>query len=466
MYRGSFIVLEVERIADMKRNWFDKKVLILGLSKSGTAAAEYLNAKGADCYITEKKEYNEKMAADVEKMNNLGIKTEFGNHSDEFLDGAYLAVTSPGIPPCAEIFSRLKEKKVPVISEIELAFKETGIPFIAVTGTNGKTTTTMLTSFILNREYKAPVCGNIGIPPTSLLNGDADYFVCEVSSFQLQYSRCFRPQIAVWMNFTPDHIDWHGGLENYFAAKAGLFAKEKMPAFAVFNALDERVYEFSKTYSGEKFYFGKEFEKNCAYIKEGAVYFKRKAGEEEKIIDLNEIQLVGNHNYQNVMASVICAKIVGLGNENIYNAIKEFAPPEHRCEYVGTVLEKEVYNDSKATNPEASVFALKSFAGKTVTLIAGGRDKNTDLTEMCNVMKECVHDVILLGEAKERFESEFRKNGYNNIITANGFEEAIDKAFELDNQVILLSPACASFDMFSGYEERGRVFKDYVLSKK
>lgn len=450
----------------MKRNWFDKKVLILGLSKSGMAVARYLSSRGAECYVTEKKEYDEKMAPDLKELKTLNIKTEFGAHSEEFLKDTYLAVTSPGIPPRADIFERLREKNIPVISEIELAFKETSVPFVAITGTNGKTTTTMLTSFILEKEYTARACGNIGVPPTSLLEQETEYFVCEVSSFQLEYSKCFRPQIAVWMNFTPDHIDWHGGIENYFKAKASLFAGETAPAFAIFNALDERVYEFGMSYGGEKFFFGKEFEKNCSYIKNGAIYFKRKPSEEEKIVDLKEIQLVGNHNYQNVMASIISAKIIGVDTENIKAAIQEFAPPEHRCEYVGKILGKEVYNDSKATNPEASVFALKSFDGKTVTLIAGGRDKNTDLTKMCNVMKECVDDVILLGEAKERFEREFRKNGYNNIIAAATFTEAVDKAFELHNEVILLSPACASFDMFSGYEERGRVFKDYALSKK
>lgn len=450
----------------MKRKWFDKKVLILGLSKSGTAAAKYLAAKGAECFITEKKKADEKMKETAAELEKLGIKTEFGAHSEEFLDGAYTAVTSPGIPPHSEIFQRLKEKNIPVISEVELAYLETDTPFVAITGTNGKTTTTMLTSAILETELKAPACGNIGIPPCSLLDGKNDYFVCEMSSFQIETSNGFRPQIAVWMNFTPDHIDWHGGLENYFKAKAKLFAPEKKPAFAIFSALDERVFEFGQNYAGEKFFFGKEMEKNCAYIKENAIFFKRAAGSDEKIIDLNEIQLVGNHNYQNVMASVIVAKIIGISSENIKNAIKNFAPPEHRCEFSGEINGKLVYNDSKATNPEASIFALKSFGGKTVTLIAGGRDKNTDLTEMSNVMKETVNDVVLLGEAADRFETEFRKNGFNRIHRADSFENAVDIAFSLPNQVILLSPACASFDMFSGYEERGKVFKEYALSKQ
>ena len=166
------------------------------------------------------------------------------------------------------------------------------------------------------------------------------------------------------------------------------------------------------------------------------------------------------------MASIITAKIVGISKEHIVEAIKEFKAPEHRCEFIGEVQGKLVYNDSKATNPEAAIFALNSFEGKTVTLIAGGRDKNTDLTDFCNTVKERINTVILLGEAKERFETELRKNGFNNIICVNTFNESIDKAFELENQVILLSPACASFDMFSGYEERGRVFKEYALSKK
>ncbi len=458
----------------MIRKWFDKKVLILGLSKSGVAAAKYLNDKGAQCFITEKKPLADKDKQLVEELTAAGIKTEFEHHSDEFMEDVYIAVTSPGIPPNSELMQKLKEKNIQVISEIELAYLETQIPFVAITGTNGKTTTTELTNFILNKEYKAEKCGNIGIPPCSLLRDlntdkekETDFFVCEVSSFQLTYSPSFRPQIAVWMNFTPDHIDWHGGLDKYFEAKASLFAPEKRPGFAVFNAEDEKVFEFGKSYAGEKFFFGKELETNCSYIKDGAIYFKREPKNiEEKIIDLEDIPLVGNHNYQNVMASVICAKICGVDNEKIQQAIKEFKAPEHRCEFVANIQGKDVYNDSKATNPEAAIFALKSFEGRTLTLIAGGTDKMTDLTEFCETVKKYVKTVVLLGAAKERFEAELRKNGFENIVTADSFTDGVDKAFETDSEVILLSPACSSYDMFSGYEERGRVFKDYALSKK
>lgn len=453
----------------MKRKWFDKKVLILGLSKSGIAAAKYLNERGADCFITENKPFEEKNAQTVKELNEEGIKTEFGRHSDEFMQDVYLAVTSPGIPPKSELMQKLKEKNIQVISEIELAYLETQIPFIAITGTNGKTTTTELTNFIINKQYHAEKCGNIGIPPCSLLgkSKDTDYFVCEVSSFQLTYSPSFRPQIAVWMTFTPDHIDWHGGLDKYFEAKASLFAADKMPGFAVFNAQDEKIFEFAQNYGGEKYFFGKEFDQNCAYIKDEAIYFKNGKGEAEKIVDIKDVPLVGNHNYQNIMASLICAKLIGVETQKITDAIKEFKAPEHRCEFVANIQGKDVYNDSKATNPEAAIVALKSFGGRSVTLIAGGTDKNTDLTEFCETVKKYVNHVVLLGLAKERFESELRKNGYDNItMVAGSFQDGVDKAFELPDEVILLSPACSSYDMFSGYEERGRVFKEYALSKK
>ena len=454
-------------------NWVDKKVLILGLSKSGVAAAKYLNTKGADCYITEKKPLADKDKSLVKELNDLGIKTEFEIHSKEFIENAYIAVTSPGIPPQSDIMQMLKKSNINVISEIELAYIETKIPFVAITGTNGKTTTTELTNFIFNKEYKAEKCGNIGIPPCSLLNdnfeNETNFLVCEVSSFQLHYSPNFRPQIAVWMNFTPDHIDWHNGLDGYFEAKASLFAETKKPDFAIFNAEDEKLLEFGTNYQGKKFFFGKEIGDNCSFIKNGVIYFKQKinnAINEEKIIDLKDVPLVGNHNYQNIMASLICAKLANVPTEKIQKAIKEFKAPEHRCEFVANIQGKAVYNDSKATNPEAAIFALKSFEGKSLTLIAGGTDKMTDLTEFCETVKKYVSKVVLLGAAKERFETELCKNGYRNIIIADTFSDGVDKAFATDSEIILLSPACASYDMFTGYEERGRVFKEYALSKK
>ncbi len=448
----------------MKRKWDDKKVLILGLSKSGISAAKYLNSKGADCYLSEFKPLKEEDKEQVKELESLGIKVETGKHSEEFINESYIAITSPGIAPKSEIFLRLKEKNIPVIGEVELAYLEANSPFIAITGTNGKTTTTYLTSHILSSEYNAPVCGNIGIPPTSLIEQNPDYLVCEVSSFQLASAPLFKPQIACFLTFTPDHIDWHGGIDKYFEAKISMFKDNKQPAYAIFSGADKKIYEFSQTYTGEKYIYAKELEQNCCYIKNNAIYFKRK--KEEEIIKLNEISLIGEHNYQNIMCAIVIAKLTGISNEHIKERVSSFKSVEHRIEYVATIQGKDFYNDSKATNPEAAFVAIKSFPNKKLTLIAGGRDKNTDLTEFCReYINKYVSTVILIGEATDRFKENMQKNGFNNIIVSNSLEEAIDKSLTLDTQVVLLSPACASYDMFKSYEHRGEVFKEYVKSK-
>ena len=446
-------------------NWHDKKVLIMGFSMSGKSAAKYLARHGADVFITENREQKEEDLKDIQELEGLGIKIEFGGNSDEFLNDSYMAIVSPSVPKESELYKKVQEKNIQIISEIELAYKETGRPFIGITGTNGKTTVTALTSHILSSEYKAPECGNIGVPPTSLLDDDVDYFVCELSSFQMEHTNAFRAQIACWTNFTPDHITWHGTLENYFDAKAKLFRNPTASAFAVLNGADEKLLEFSKTVGGTVFLFDKEVEDNCCYIKDESIFYKRN-GKEEFIIKLADCPLIGHHNYQNIMCSVIIAKIIGISNEHIQERIKDFVVPEHRLEKVREYNGITFYNDSKATNPEASIVAINSFNNTDVALIAGGRDKLTTLDEFCESVKQHIKTVILIGEATERFEEALKKSGFDNILRADSMESAIDKAIELKPNNVLLSPACASFDMFKGYEERGTVFKNYVLSKK
>lgn len=446
-------------------NWHDKKVLIMGFSMSGKSAAKYLARHGADVFITENREQKEEDLKDIQELEGLGIKIEFGGNSDEFLNDSYMAIVSPSVPKESELYKKVQEKNIQIISEIELAYKETGRPFIGITGTNGKTTVTALTSHILSSEYKAPECGNIGVPPTSLLDNDVDYFVCELSSFQMEHTNAFRAQIACWTNFTPDHITWHGTLENYFDAKAKLFRNPTASAFAVLNGADEKLLEFSKTVGGTVFLFDKEVDDNCCYIKDESIFYKRN-GKEEFIIKLADCPLIGHHNYQNIMCCVIMAKIIGISNEHIQERIKDFVVPEHRLEKVREYNGITFYNDSKATNPEASIVAINSFNNTDVALIAGGRDKLTTLDEFCESVKQHIKTVILIGEATERFEEALKKSGFDNILKADTMESAIDKAIELKPNNVLLSPACASFDMFKGYEERGTVFKNYVLSKK
>lgn len=433
-----------------------EKVLVLGLSKSGISAAIAANKRGADVYITEGKEPKEENKSKIEELKELGIHIETGGHTDSFIEGSSYAITSPGIPPKSEIFQKLRERNIPIISEIEYAYKNTGIPFIVITGTNGKTTTTALVSHILSKNFSAPVCGNIGVPPTSLIDENHDFLVCEVSSFQAEMTEKFRAKIACWTNFTPDHIDWHGGLENYFKAKAKLFLGSQAPEYAVLNYNDLKLREFSKECKNVVMF---DDNKDC-YIKDGAIYYKG-----EEIITLDDCPLIGHHNYQNVMCGIAITKLLGMKNEDIRERIMSFTPPEHRLEKVREMNGITFYNDSKATNPEASIVAIDSFNDVDVALILGGRDKNTDLTEMCKSINKHIHTVLLIGEATQRFEENLIKNGFSNIIKEDSMEDAIDKAISLKPDVVLLSPACASFDMFNSYEHRGDVFKQYVLSK-
>ena len=442
-----------------------EKVLILGLSKSGISAAEYAITKGYQVYLSEGNQPKEEYKDKIEELKNKGICVETGVHTDEFLSNSDFAITSPGISPKSEIFQRLNDMNIPIISEVEFAYRNTDTPFIAITGTNGKTTTTALISHILNSKYNAPVCGNIGVPPTSLISNKNDYLVCEISSYQAQMTSKFKPYISVWTNFTPDHIDWHSGLENYFKAKAKIFLGNQAPKYAVLNAKDPKLVQFAKECTDSTvFLFDTDQNDNCCYILNNSIWTKIN-GIQEKIIELSDCPLVGHHNYQNIMCGIICSKICGIDNNTIRERIMSFHAPEHRLEKVRELNGITFYNDSKATNPEASIVAIDSFNNVDVALILGGRDKNTDLTEMCASINKHINTVLLIGEATQRFEDNLKKNGFNNIIKESTMESAIDKAISLHPDIVLLSPACASFDMFKSYEHRGEVFKDYVLSK-
>lgn len=441
-----------------------KKVLVLGLSKSGIAAAKFAKKHGAIVYLSEGKYVEEENKGKVAELESLGIKVEYGGHSDEFIVNAEVVITSPGIPPHSEIIQRIRKHNIPVISELELAYRECDIPFIIITGTNGKTTTTALTEHILAKTLHAKACGNIGQPPCNIADENLDYFVCEASSYQLEMSPSLKPFISVWTNFTPDHIDWHQGLENYFRAKAKVFKEPQAPKYSVLNAKDEKLIEFSQQAAGEIFYFAGNIGNNCCYVENNEIIYK-KDGNSEAIISLSDCPLIGEHNYQNIMCAIICAKLTGVANETIKNAIMEFKAPAHRLE---KIIQKDgitFYNDSKATNPEAAIVAIDSFNDTDVVLIAGGRDKNTDLTEFCQSVKKHIKTVILIGEATNRFEENLKANGFSNIIKEETMQSAIDKGIELHPDVVLLSPACASFDMFTSYENRGEVFRDYVLSR-
>jgi len=450
----------------MKRHWIDTNITILGFSLSGIAAAKYLAARGANCTISEKRDETPVDKEKIQELGKLGIKVEMGGHKEETILNAELIIVSPGIPPHSEVIKLAQNNNIQIISEIELAYKETDKPFIAITGTNGKTTTTKLVSEILaNAGLNAPACGNIGLPPITLVDSNVDYYVTELSSFQIYSSKTFKPQIALFINYAPDHINWHGSEEAYFEAKASLFTGYKSPSWSILNACDPKVLDLKNRSSSKIVYFGREMPDTSVYIQKNKIVYKSK-GKIENIIDIKDVSLIGKHNYQNIMASIAVAKIVGIDTEVIKSTIANFKPPEHRLEYVDTIDDIDFYNDSKATNCDSVICALNAFEDKQVVLIAGGRDKGTDLNDFVQSVKEHAVSVVLIGEAADRFQAALESSGYTCINRSESLEEAVDFAFALKSGPVLFSPACASFDMFKNYEERGRVFKDYVIKKK
>lgn len=444
-------------------NYQNKKVLILGFSTTGIAAARYFAKHNANVYISEFSEPKEKNASIVEELKEKNIKIEFSGHSEEFINNSDFCILSPSIPTDAPILGKLKEKNIPFYSDLEFISKNDNKKLVLITGTNGKTTTTALTSHILSKKFNAPYCGNIGISPIEYKDKNVDYYVVEASSYQLNYSPTIKPYIGVFTNLTPDHILWHKTIENYFEAKAIPFRNMDENDNAILNYDDELTKKLGEEIKAKVYYFSlnKQDIKNCIYLENDFIVFN-----DEKIININELQIVGPHNIQNAMCSILSAIILGIDIEIIKEALKTFKAIEHRLEYIRTIEETDYYNDSKATNPEASIVAINSFVDKKVVLIAGGRDKKTTLKDFIKAVKEKISKVVLIGEATKRFRDELSQNGYLNIVNSKTLEEAIDIASLDKPDIVLLSPACASFDMFESYEKRGDAFKNYVLSKK
>ena len=444
----------------------NKNVLVLGLSISGISVAKYAKKKGASVFITEKRTQKPEDAETLKELNELGIKVEMGSHSDSAIKNADIVVTSPSIPPEAEIFQRLKCYGKEVISEPDFAFlnKKENSKFITITGTNGKTTTTKLVSEILcNAGFKAPFCGNIGVPPTDLLDDEVDYFVMEISSYQIFHSKYLKPFIGAFINYTPDHVTWHGSAQEYLKVKKSHFISDNAPEYAVLNFKDENVKALKEVTPSKIMAFDNEFNNLCIFEKSDKLYLN-KNNDVEKICDLSKAQIFGKHNHQNMMCATAIAKILNIDNEIIQKTIEEFKAPAHRIEFIAEIDGIKYYNDSKGTNCDSSICALNAFKDKVV-LIAGGRDKMTDLTEFVQTIDQKATNVILIGEATERFEKAMLEIGYSNIIKTTTLESAIDIAGDLKQGDVLFSPACASFDMFKNFEERGEVFRRHVLSK-
>lgn len=441
-----------------------KRVLVVGLGKSGVASALFMKKQGAQVTVSDTKSGNE-LHNEIPVLLDHAITVETGGHGDRTFRGQDLIVVSPGVPVDAPPLVQARSLGEMVIGEIELAAQFLPGPIIAITGSNGKTTTTTLTGEIITGAgFPALVGGNIGTPAISLAERaqPGTVIVLEVSSFQLETIQTFRPKVAVVLNVTPDHLDRHRTFEIYAAAKTRIFENQQADDFAVLNADDPTCVAMSKKTRARVFWFSRQKEvQHGAWVRDGNIAFRDASGQRE-ILQVSEIPLKGAHNLENVLAAVCAAVLMGCAPEKIRQAVHNFKAVEHRLEFVAGIRGVDYYNDSKATNVDATIKALESFPAN-IHLILGGKDKGSDYTVLNDLLRQRVKRVYTIGAAAAKIESQIKGP---EIVHAETLENAIRKAHAnaQPGDVVLLAPACASFDQFKSYEHRGKLFKEIVRS--
>lgn len=442
-------------------------ILIIGAARSGVASAEYLLSIGKQIVISD---MNTKLAEDVEtQLGHASVSYVWGKQPDVAALQPELIVMSPGVPLSIPPVVKARELGIPVISEPELAFRYSDVPFVAITGTNGKTTTTTLTAFLLEKEGRKVVAGgNIGLPlisqcPKMSAN---DIVVAEMSSFQLESVDSFCPKVAVVMNLTPDHLDRHKTMEAYAAAKANIFKNQGPEEYLLLNKDDAIVAAMAAGAKSHIYYFSQqEILDEGIWLEDGnLVYRLDKNGAPQVLIPAAEIGIVGSHNWQNAMAASLAALLMGQQPEIIAERLRAFKGVAHRMEPVATIDGVLYVNDSKGTNPDSTEKALGSYGERPIVLIAGGRNKGSDMAVLVPLMRAHCRGVVLVGEATGDFIDAFERTGYTAYVCADSFEDAVAKAREMaqSGDVVLLSPACASWDMFDNFEQRGDLFKELV----
>ncbi len=445
-----------------------KKVLIIGAGKSGIAAARLLMDENAEVIL-----YDDKKQDETELKNKIGEgfngKLEFENLSEGSAENLDYLILSPGVPIDSPLVLRLKKDNVKVIGEVELAYYHTKGRIVAVTGTNGKTTTTALTGYLLGKKFKNTlVGGNIGIPYTEICRQSTDdgVTVAEMSSFQLDTVDTFHPYVSMILNITPDHLDRHHTMENYINAKLNCTKNQTPQELCILNYEDEVLREKARNIKAKICWFSSKTELENGMIYKDGVIYEMKDGEPKKVIDVDKMKLIGRHNYENVMAAVAAARFMGVEMETIREGLTEFAPVEHRIEYVNTVNGVKYYNDSKGTNPDASIQAVRAMTGPTY-LIGGGYDKGSTYDEWIDSFEGKIKKLILMGQTREKIAECAKKHGFNDYLFVESMEEAVDfcKKEAKEGDTVLLSPCCASWGMFKNYEERGRIFKNLVNKK-
>ncbi|MBT9332932.1 UDP-N-acetylmuramoyl-L-alanine--D-glutamate ligase [Paracidobacterium acidisoli] len=451
-----------------------KKVLVVGLGKSGLAAALFLRRRGAQVTVSDIRSA-EALGKDIPALLDEGIMVEAGGHGLLTFRRQDLIVVSPGVPMDTPELAQVRGFGLPVIGEVELAARFLKGKTLAITGSNGKTTTTSLCGEIFRTAgLPVQVGGNIGVPVIALVEESSDngWSVLEVSSFQLETTFEFRPQIAVILNITPDHLDRHGTFENYVAAKERIFMNQMAPSETeqdalVLNADDDAASRAAARAKSRVYWFSRTcVVRQGSFVHEGAIVFR--ASEQaapEFIMKIAGIPLKGQHNVENVLAAVTAARLAGIGADAIRTAVENFRAVEHRLEFVAKINEVDYYNDSKATNVDAAMKAIAAFDGG-IRLILGGKDKNSDYRQMRSLLTERVKAVYTIGAAAEKIYTHIE--GSVPVVSAGTLDAAVAKAAEaaLPGEVVLLAPACSSFDQFENYEHRGQVFKELVLARR
>ena len=443
----------------------DKRVLVVGTGVSGVAAIRLLAAKGAKPVVLEGNEKADREQIRAKIPESITYDLIIGNLPEEVMDTLDLAVLSPGVPTDLPFVIKLQDKKIPVWGEIELAYVCGKGRLAAITGTNGKTTTTALTGAIMREYYDSVfVVGNIGLPYTeyALEMKDSSVTVAEVSSFQLETIHSFRPEVSAILNITPDHLNRHHTMQCYIDTKARIAENQTKDQICVLNYEDSELKKLADKIPADIFWFSsaRPLERGIWLDGEDIIY---KDTEEIKICTIHDMQLLGVHNYENVMAAVAITMHMGVPVECIRKAIAEFKAVEHRIEFVREVHGVRYYNDSKGTNPDAAIKAVQAMVTPTV-VIGGGYDKQSSYEEWIDSFGDTVKCLVLLGATADKIEATARQAGFTNIIRVASLEEAVkvSAAQAQSGEAVLLSPACASWDMFKSYEQRGTLFKEYV----
>lgn len=446
-------------------NVTEKKVLVFGSGISGIGAVKLLEKHGADVIL-----YDGNAKLDPEALRTKlgeGCKAEIilGELGTSVLDCLDLAVLSPGVPTDLPVVCAMRERNIPIIGEVELAYQFGKGKVLAITGTNGKTTTTTLLGQIM-RDYQddVHVVGNIGNPYTIAADEmtEQSVAVAEMSSFQLETIVTFRPDVSAILNYTPDHLNRHHTMEAYIEAKENIARNQTENDYCILNYEDEIMRKFSEKLKCQVLFFSSQHKlEKGIYLEDGKIIYKNP--EEVCVCDVNELQILGTHNYENVMAAVAMAAVYGVPMESIRKTICAFSGVEHRIEYVTEKQGVAYYNDSKGTNPDAAIKGIQAMNRRTV-LIGGGYDKDSEYTEWIQAFDGKVKKLILIGATKEKIAADAEKCGFHDYVFAETFEEAVLLAAKLaePGEAVLLSPACASWGMFPNYEVRGEKFKEIV----